>query len=131
LSRALLNDQLRALWARLRGQPASGAAADFLPLDGEAAARRQIRARYQAFLAAMATRNRPRPPGATPEAYSTQLAELTAAQIAALHTLTNAYVAVRYGDAQPDAAQLAQSEVDWRKDEPANREGEGRRDKES
>ncbi|MFZ1768668.1 MAG: DUF4129 domain-containing protein, partial [Caldilinea sp.] len=66
-----------------------------------------------------------------PEVYSTQLAELTVAQLAALHTLTNAYVAVRYGDAQPDAAQLAQSEVDWRKDEPANREGEGRRDKES
>ena len=42
LSRALLNDQLRALWARLRGQPASGAAADFLPLDGEAAARREL-----------------------------------------------------------------------------------------
>lgn len=121
LSRALLNDQLRALWARLRGQPASGAAADFLPLDGEALARRQIRARYQAFLAAMATRNQPRPPGATPEAYSTQLAELTATQAAALHTLTSAYVAVRYGDAQPDAGQLAHSEVDWRKDESANR----------
>ncbi|HAJ37031.1 MAG TPA: hypothetical protein DCL15_15225 [Chloroflexi bacterium] len=113
LSRALLNAQLRALWARLRQSPRSAAGATFLPLDDEAPARRRIRAHYQNFLAAMAARRQPRPPGATPQAYAAELTELTAEQELALHALTTAYVAVRYGDALPDAAMLAQAQVEW------------------
>lgn len=117
LSRSLLNEQLRALWARLRGQGGADAGADFLSLEGEAPVRRQIRARYQAFLAAMAARNRSRPPGATPEDFSEQIADLTAEQETALRALTVTYVAVRYGAVEPDAAQIADGEIDWRASE--------------
>lgn len=108
LSRALLNEQLRALWARLRRASGEEAEAAFLSLDGEAPGRRAIRARYQSFLAAMAARNQVRPPGATPATYAAQLHELTTEQEAALRTLTAAYIDVRYGDVAPDAATLRQ-----------------------
>ena len=114
LSRALLNEQLRALWARLRRQPGSESGAAFLSLDDEAPTRRQVRARYQDFLAAMTARNQPRPPGATPDVYAAQIAELTTEQQEALRNLTAAYIDVRYGDAAPDAAVLAQTDVKWR-----------------
>jgi hypothetical protein len=114
LSRSLLNDQLRALWARLRGQVNDGTAADFLPLDGESPSRRQIRARYQLFLKTMAMRGQPRPPGVTPSAYAAALSELTPPQQSALQALTTSYVAVRYSDAAPEPSELAPSEVDWR-----------------
>ncbi len=113
LSRSLLGEQLRALLARLRRQPGTGETAAFLSLAGETPARRQIRERYQAFLAAMAARNQPRSPGATPADYAAQVADLTAEQEAALRTLTSVYVAVRYGDALPDAEQIAHSDPAW------------------
>ena len=113
LSRSLLGEQLRALLARLRRQPGTGETAAFLSLAGETPARRQIRGRYQAFLAAMAARNQPRHPGATPADYAAQVADLTAEQEAALRTLTSVYVAVRYGDALPDAEQIAHSDSAW------------------
>lgn len=113
LSRALLNAQLRALWAHLRQSPRAAAGAAFLPLDDEAPARRRIRARYQEFLAAMAAQGRPRPAGATPQAYAAALSELTAEQKLALQALTAVYIDVRYGDAAPAAAALAQAEVEW------------------
>lgn len=116
LSRALLNEQLRALWARLRGQAGAHAAADFLTLTGESSARREVRARYQAFLAAMAARHRPRPPGATPATFAGELAELTAAQKSALHTLTDRYVAVRYGDGEPAPLPPSVADIEWRSD---------------
>jgi hypothetical protein len=115
LSRSLLADQLRSLWARLRGQPGDETAA-FLPLDSESPARRQVRARYQTFLKAMAARGQPRPPGATPQTYADQLDGLTAAQHAVLRPLTERYVAVRYGDAAPDPDDPTLAEVDWREE---------------
>lgn len=113
LSRSLLHDQLRALWAQLRGQSGDGITSDFLPLDGEPPSRRQIRAQYQKFLKAMAARGRPRPPAATPQTYATQLDELTSRQQDTLHMLTASYVAVRYSDAAPGHAELALDENDW------------------
>jgi hypothetical protein len=113
LSRALLNAQLRALWARLRQSPRAAAGAAFLPLDDEAPARRRIRARYQEFLAAMAAQGRPRPASATPQAYAAALGELTAEQKLVLQALTAVYIDVRYGDAAPEATALAQAEVEW------------------
>jgi hypothetical protein len=113
LSRSLLAEQLRALWARLRAQTGADNDAAFLALDGEAPTRRQIRARYQAFLAAMAARGQPRPPSTTPAAYAAQLNDLAPPQQAALHTLTTAYTAVRYGNASPTADEVPADEVDW------------------
>lgn len=111
LSRALLDAQLRALWARLRRSPGAKTGAGFLSLDNEAPGRREIRARYQGFLAAMAARSQPRPPGATPETYATQLGDLTVEQEEALRTLTAVYIDVRYGEASPDAATLPQNDI--------------------
>jgi len=113
LSRSLLAEQLRALWARLRAQTGADNGAAYLSLDGEAPTRRQIRARYQAFLAAMAARGQPRSPSATPTAYAAQLDDLAPSQQAALHTLTALYTAVRYGGASPAAGEIASEEVDW------------------
>ncbi len=113
LSRTLLDAQWRALWAKLRGQVGTVAGPDFLALAGETPARRQVRARYQAFLAAMAARHQPRPRGATPAAYAAHLNDLAVEERAAVETLTTLYVAVRYGDASPAPEQLAQDEVDW------------------
>lgn len=114
LSRALLNEQLRALWARLRRSPEAEGDAAFLSLDNETPARRQIRARYQAFLAAMIARNQPRPPGATPDAYAAQMTELSAEQEQVLHNLTAAYTDVRYGGASPDDTLLSRADMEWR-----------------
>jgi hypothetical protein len=117
LSRTLLDAQLRALWAKLRGQIGAETRPDFLGLAGESPARRQVRARYQAFLATMAARHQPRPPGATPAAYAAQLNDLAGEETASVETLTALYVAVRYGDALPAPEQLAQNEVDWERRE--------------
>lgn len=113
LSRSLLAEQLRALWARLRTQTGADNDAAFLALDSEAPTRRQVRAHYQAFLAAMAAQGKPRPPAATPAAYAAQLDQLTPQQQTALHTLTAAYTAVRYGNASPAADELLADDVDW------------------
>ena len=110
LSRSLLGEQLRALLARLRTGTTGGAAAGFLALDGEEPDRRQIRAAYQSFLAAMVARKQPRPPGASPAIYATQLTELTVEQRAALHTATETYVRVRYGAATPSADEVVRSD---------------------
>lgn len=119
LSRSLLSDQLRALWARLRGQPGGEVTPDFLALDGESSTRRQVRARYQTFLKAMAARGQPRSPAATPHVYAASLDELSPAQQSALASLTDSYVAVRYGGVTPASAAFPQAEVDWR--EPGDR----------
>jgi hypothetical protein len=62
----------------------------------------------------MTARNQPRPPGATPDAYAAQIAELTAEQQQALCDLTAAYIDVRYGNAAPAPSVLAQTDVKWR-----------------
>lgn len=113
LSRALLRSQWQALLDRLRRSGAGEDQPRFVALDDEEAARRRIRGLYQRFLTAMIERERPRPPGATPESYGRTVAPATPEQSAALETLTAAYVAVRYGSSMPDADTIAASDAAW------------------
>jgi len=111
LSRALLRAQWQALLDRLRRGGAEDGSAHFVALDGEEAARRQIRAAYQHWLAAMIGRGRPRPPGATPVAYGRTAGTAVPEQAAALETLTATYVEVRYSSSIPDATAVANADA--------------------
>lgn len=113
LSRSLLSEQLRTLWVQLRGSNATPNASAFLSLTAEPPTRRQVRARYQAFLAAMAERGLARPPSATPTTYATRLDALTPVQRAELERLTPLYIAVRYGNALPEDQEAASGSIDW------------------
>ncbi|MCB9113535.1 MAG: DUF4129 domain-containing protein [Caldilinea sp.] len=113
LSRALLRSQWQALLDRLRRGGAGEDSPRFVALDGEEASRRRIRGLYQRFLAAMIERERPRPPGATPDGYRAAVAPATPEQAAALERLTAAYVAVRYGASAPDDAAVADADAAW------------------
>jgi len=112
LTRSLLGEQLRALWEQLR-RPAVSTVKTFLPLDSEPALRREVRSRYQTFLAAMAAQGQRRPPSATPACYAAALDQLTPPQQAALQQLTDLYVAVRYGALWPEAEQLPAASAGW------------------
>ena len=78
LSQALLRDQAASLWRRWRDRCARTSDGDgpFFSLAGEHAARRRIRAAYQAFLAAMTAQEHPRARRQTPYRYATVAANL-------------------------------------------------------
>ena len=108
------SSETEATLDRLRRGGAGEDSPRFVALDGEEASRRRIRGLYQRFLAAMIERERPRPPGATPDGYRAAVAPATPEQAAALERLTAAYVAVRYGASAPDAAAVADADAAWR-----------------
>ncbi len=115
-STALLQEQWLALWRswlqhlpHLAGKPPD----PYLSLDGEADTRRAIRALYQAVLAVAHAAGRTRPPAHTPLEYRAQLSEVCPPAGEAWSTITDAYVAARYGLEAPSAAQVAHASAAW------------------
>lgn len=87
----LLLDQLGKLLKRL--PPVE----PFLDLSSIVGPRRAIRLLYQHILAAAKSAGHPRAPGQTPSSYENSLSRVLPAQRSDLQTLTEAYLAARYG----------------------------------
>lgn len=110
LSQELLAAQIAALLQRWRQRlaglaGASGAA--FLPLEGDDASRRTIRAAYQSFLRAMQQRSLPRPQPATPDEYAAAVERNLPTVTPSLDALTAAYLPARYAADPPAPADAA------------------------
>lgn len=108
LSTQLLKQQLASLLRRRRG-PTTG----FLPLDPDAAPRDAIRACYQELLASMQKAGLPRPKGATPYRYDTQLGARWPTEQPLLDALTEAYVRARYAPEEPQPQDVAEAQEAW------------------
>jgi hypothetical protein len=116
LSRALLQEQLSALWHRwldrLR-RPLRVQVSPYLVLEGEQENRRAVRALYQALLALTKSLGCPRSPAQTPAEYQTLLTATWPEARAAWQTLTEVYVAARYGLHAPSTQQVDAMRQAW------------------
>jgi MFS family permease len=112
----LLQEQLAALWnsllQRLRRSPGA-AGSRFLSLDGEAESRAAIRALYQAVLDRATTAGYGRAPGQTPYEYKARLMEMVGGVGQAWTTITEIYVAARYGRSAPPHERVEQMQTAW------------------
>ena len=115
-SSTLLQDQLAALWNSLleRLRRASGPlGSPYLSLVGEAESRAAIRALYQSVLAAAKEAGYPRAPGQTPREYKARLMEMCRSVGSAWTTITEVYVAARYGLPPPPPDQVERMQEAW------------------
>ncbi len=116
LTRALLQEQLASLWQswlhRLR-RPLRATFSPYLALEGEQENRRAIRALYQALLALTKSLGCPRAPAQTPAEYRSLLTTTWPEARAAWQTLTEEYVAARYGLHAPTAQQVDAMRQAW------------------
>ena len=116
LSQALLRDQAASLWQRWRDRLWRGQShpdGPFVSLEGEGAARRRVRAAYQAFLAAMIAQDYPRPRRQTPYQYARSAGAFLSDPSGSVDVLTGKYVAARYDVTEPTANDAAAAETAW------------------
>jgi hypothetical protein len=110
-----LGADLRDLVARL----AAGARA---ALAGRGARRRGVRALYARLLALLAARGTLRAPATTPDAFLPTAGAALPDAGADITALTAAYVRVRYGEADPDEAQVQALRKTWERIDRAARD---------
>lgn len=116
LSSARLGADLRAMLRSL----AAGASAAGRRL---ASRRGGVRGLYQGLLGLMAERDRARRPGQTPDEYRAVPSSELPAAARDVDALTEAYVALRYGEREPDPADLQRLREAWRRIRSAARGG--------
>ncbi len=109
----LLQDQLAALWSRLRGGFSRATAPLFYDLSGETDSRSAIRAVYQRLLLRAAEAGSVRAAAQTPLEYQRDLQRHLSAA-AQLDTITRGYVEARYADTPPSPQMAAAVEEAWR-----------------
>ncbi|MEZ4862344.1 MAG: DUF4129 domain-containing protein [Caldilineaceae bacterium] len=112
LTASLLQNQLNELWQRWFGRR-QGATDPFLSLQGEAEARRRIRAAYQQLLTTTADLGQARQPSQTPLEYHQRLQLPATAPNTALATIARGYHAARYAPDAPSVDEAAAVEQAW------------------
>lgn len=103
LSMDLIQEQLQGLLDGLRRRRRESL---FAALGPPGDPRRRIREMYQQVLAQAIRLGTPREKGQTPQAYGTTLSGLCPEEESSIHTLTQAYVAARYGTEPPTESQV-------------------------
>lgn len=116
LTRALLQEQLSALWrnwmARLQ-RAGTAAISPFFSLEDEEERRREIRGVYQALLALTKARGAAHTPAQTPGEYQARLSAVWPTYQREWQALTEEYVAARYGLPAPSPAQVVRMRQAW------------------
>jgi hypothetical protein len=110
---SLLQEQLASLWRRLRQRLPRVRPDPYLSLEGEDANRREIRLLYQALLTQAKALGYPRLRPQTPIEYDAALARLAPADESAWDTMTEGYVAARYGLQAPTTKQVERMRQAW------------------
>lgn len=116
LTRALLQEQLSALWrnwmARLQ-RAGTAVISPYFSLEDEEERRREIRGVYQALLALTKARGAAHTPAQTPGEYQARLCAVWPAQQGEWQAMTEEYVAARYGLPAPSQEQVERMEQAW------------------